>query len=163
MSEFRASLDQITGGLDYPMLIVTTLAGEEMSGCLVGFATQCSVEPPHFLVCISDKNRTYRVARHAEALAVHFPPPTATELAALFGSETDDTVDKFAHCAWHRGPRGLPILDQCPRWFAGSILERLRLGDHVGFQLEPFAAAAEGDPATLTFSQTKDLEPGHRA
>ena len=163
MNDLRQTLERLTGGLDYPMLIVTAVAGEQQAGCLVGFATQCSIDPPRFLVCISDKNHTYDVARHAVSLAVHFPPPTAMELARLFGSETEDHVDKFTRCRWRRGPRGLPILEECPRWFAGTITERRRLGDHVGFVLEPFAASAEGDPATLSFSQARELEPGHDA
>lgn len=35
--------------LDYPMLIVTTRSGGELDGCLVGFSTQCSIDPARFL------------------------------------------------------------------------------------------------------------------
>ena len=47
----------------------------------------------------------------ADALAVHFLPDSADDLAELFGSQTGDTVDKFARCRWHPGPAGLPILE----------------------------------------------------
>jgi flavin reductase (DIM6/NTAB) family NADH-FMN oxidoreductase RutF len=154
---------QLNGKLDYPMLVVTTRAGNERAGCLVGFASQCSIDPARFLVCLSDKNRTFRLAQRAEALAVHYPPAASLELAQLFGSETGDDTDKFTRCQWHDGPQGLPILDECGRWFTGRILERHGWGDHVGFLLEPFAAADDGSSDTLSFARAKRLEPGHDA
>ncbi|MFL5861766.1 MAG: flavin reductase family protein [Solirubrobacteraceae bacterium] len=154
---------RITGELEVPMLIVTTVAGHLRSGCLVGFSTQCSIDPPRYLVCLSDKNHTTRVAAAATALAVHFVPESARALAELFGSETDDEIDKFARCEWHPGPLGLPLLDGCERWFAGRILNRRRLGDHIGHVLAPFAASAAADENILRFGQVKEMEPGHEA
>ena len=40
MSDFRGVFDELMGELDYAMLIVTTAAGGQRAGCLVGFATQ---------------------------------------------------------------------------------------------------------------------------
>ena len=162
MTSTEQTFVRITVALDYPMLIVTTVAGEERAGCLVGFSTQCSIDPPRYLVCLSDKNRTTRVAARATALAVHFVPDTARDLAELFGSETEDTTDKFERCDWHPGPDGLPLLDGCRRWFAGRILDRRRVGDHIGHLLEPFAAADEEDAdEMLMFSDAKNIDPGH--
>jgi flavin reductase (DIM6/NTAB) family NADH-FMN oxidoreductase RutF len=147
--------------LDYPMFIVTVRDGDERDGCLIGFATQCSIHPPRFLVGLSDKNRTYRAARHAEHLAVHFVPSHATALAELFGGETGDEVDKFARCAWHEGPHALPILDECENWFAGAVLERLDLGDHAGFVLEPVAAEHGSEGRSFTFHRARRIDAGH--
>jgi flavin reductase (DIM6/NTAB) family NADH-FMN oxidoreductase RutF len=163
MGSANEAFTEITGDLNYPMLIVTTGAGGEHAGCLVGFATQCSIAPGRFLVCLSDKNLTFRVAQRSDALAVHFVPARAPHLAELFGSHTGDETDKFDRCRWHAGPRDLPILDECARWFAGAILERRPLGDHWGYVLEPFAVHDSGTDPLLTFSQVKHLEPGHRA
>lgn len=163
MTTAQETFGRITRALDYPMLIVTTVAGDERAGCLVGFSTQCSIDPPRYLVCLSDKNHTTRIAARATALAVHFVPEPARDLAELFGSETDDdATHKFGRCEWHAGPEGLPLLDRCQRWFAGRILERRRLGDHVGHLLEPFAAGddADGDEM-LMFSQARSIDPGH--
>src|SRR6476469_3780378 len=105
--------------LDYPMFIVTARAGDVHDGCLVGFAPQASIDPPRFLVGISDKNRTYELALAADHLAVHLVLAAQLGLAELFGGETGDEVDKFAHCSWHQGEYGLPILDDCESWFVG--------------------------------------------
>jgi len=152
----------LMGELDYPMFIVTTVAGDgERSGCLIGFATQISITPPRFLVGLSEKNHTYRVAQRAEYVAVHFVPADGEAIAELFGSETGDEVDKFARCAWHEGPAGLPILDDLPNWFAGHIRERVPAGDHDALILEPIAAEREAEEQELTFHRAKRIEPGH--
>ena len=161
MAEPVQEVHALVSDLDYPMFIVTAANGRERAGCLVGFATQCSINPPRFLVCLSDKNRTYRVAQDAEVLVVHLVPEEADELAQLFGSETGDDTDKFARCAWHPGPEGTPVLDECGNWFAGRILDRMSGGDHCAFLLEPFEAATEEREEPFTFHRAKRIEPGH--
>ena len=163
MESPQETFTRLTGDLDYFMLVVTVVAGDRRAGCLVGFSTQCSISPARFLVCLSDKNHTTRVAVEADALAVHFLPDTSEELAELFGSHTGDELDKFARCEWHFGPDGLPILDACGRWFVGRVLEHRRLGDHIGFLLEPIAAARRDGADTFAFHRAKRLEPGHEA
>jgi flavin reductase (DIM6/NTAB) family NADH-FMN oxidoreductase RutF len=154
----------IAGELDYPMFIVTAAAGGQRDGCLVGFATQCSIDPPRFLVCLSDKNRTYRIAEDSGTLVVHVVPEGAADLVDLFGGETGDEVDKLARVEWSEGPDGVPVLACCPNWFAGSVLQRVRLGDHVGFLLEP-VEGGHGDPGerAFPFSRAKAIQPGHEA
>jgi flavin reductase (DIM6/NTAB) family NADH-FMN oxidoreductase RutF len=147
--------------LDYPMFIVTTAAGGERAGCLVGFATQCSIDPLRFMVCLSDKNRTFRVAQDASVLVVHLAPEDAPGLAELFGSQTGDEADKFARCAWRPGPDGAPVLEDCPSWFAGRVLDRTCVGDHWAFLLEPLTGAGEGDEGAFTFQEARWIEPGH--
>jgi flavin reductase (DIM6/NTAB) family NADH-FMN oxidoreductase RutF len=151
----------LVGDLDYPMFIATTRAEAELAGCLVGFATQCSIDPPRFLVCLSEKNRTCRVAAAADALAVHFVPSSAGDLAELFGGTSGDEVDKFTRCEWSEGPVGLPILARCDNWFAGRIVGRQDLGDHVGFLLDPIASHNGTPLDEFTFHRARRIEPGH--
>lgn len=153
---------KLTVGLNYPVFIVTTAAGDRREGCLIGFATQTSVHPGRFLACLSRENRTCRLARQAEALAVHLVPRERTELAELFGGQTGDDVDKFERCEWSPGPRGLPILGGCPSWFAGAILSRHDVGDHEGYLLDPIEARCEPGEL-LYFGDVKYIEPGHPA
>jgi flavin reductase (DIM6/NTAB) family NADH-FMN oxidoreductase RutF len=153
----------LAGDLDQPMLVVTTAVGEQRAGCLVGFSTQCSIDPPRFLVLLSDKNHTYRVALDAEALAVHVLGEDDLALAELFGQETGDDVDKFTRCDWSHGPAGVPILAGCDAWFVGRVLERERLGDHVAHVLEPIAAERRARVVPLTLRDVAHLEPGHEA
>jgi flavin reductase (DIM6/NTAB) family NADH-FMN oxidoreductase RutF len=156
----RAALDRLTDRLDYPMLVVTAAAHGERAGCLVGFATQCSIQPPRFLLCLSRRNHSLRVASRAAALVAHVLGPEDRALAALFGGETGDAVDKFARCHWRPGPGG-PVLAACRQWFAGRVLDRFDVGDHVAFLVEPFAAAAAPLEGQLGFQDVRGLRPGH--
>lgn len=158
------AFDQLVGLLDYPMFVVTTQAEGSKAGCLVGFTSQTSINPPRFMVGLSKRNYTYRTAQAASHLAVHLLARPALEVARLFGSETGDEVDKFSRCAWHEGPHGIPILDDAPAWFVGSVSGRFDLGDHVGHLLEPTAGEAPDQLRDLvTFADVRDLEPGHDA
>lgn len=152
----------IAADLEYPMLIVTTSDGPQRAGCLVGFATQCSIEPPLLMVSMSKRNRTTRIAGTASSLMIHFPSHNERELAVLFGSQTGDEVDKFAECRWEVGPEGLPLLTDCSRWMAAHIVERFDSGDHVSHLLAPFAGAAGAWAGQLGFQAMKDVKPGHR-
>lgn len=158
------AFEKLVSMLDYPMYIVTTQADDERAGCLVGFTSQVSIGPPRFLVGLSERNHTFRVAQRATHLAVHLLPRRHRDLARLFGSETGDRTDKFARCAWREGPNRLPILDDAAGWFVGEVLSRDDLGDHVGFLLKP----VDGDAPVkfdelVTFADVRDLEPGHEA
>ncbi|MGQ0774386.1 MAG: flavin reductase family protein [Pseudonocardiales bacterium] len=153
----------LVGELDYPMFIVTVRAAGQQAGCLIGFATQSSMDPPRFLVCLSKGNRTYRIAQQADLLAVHFVPRDAEALAELFGGHSGDEVDKFTQCAWEPGPDGVPILQECGNWFVGRIRDRVDFGDHVGHQLEPVEAHHAGHDSFFEFHRAKHIQPGHPA
>jgi flavin reductase (DIM6/NTAB) family NADH-FMN oxidoreductase RutF len=161
--DVRTTFNAIVGNLEYPMFIVTARAGDERLGCLVGFATQASIDPPRFLVCLSHTNRTFRRGRDAELLGVHCVPAEAEQLAELFGGETGDEADKFARCAWHEGPQGVPLLDDCANRFVGRVLWRADAGDHDAFLLEPVEAGAGPGEDEFTFHRAKRIAPGHEA
>jgi flavin reductase (DIM6/NTAB) family NADH-FMN oxidoreductase RutF len=163
MTSPRDVVHELVGELDYPMFIVTVVARGQRAGCLVGFTTQCSIDPPRFLVCLSDKNRTFRVARDAAVMVVHMVPADREELAALFGEHTGDDLDKFERCAWTAGPEGTPVLEDCRNWFAGRILERLPAGDHHVFLLDPFDGASDAGEEQFAFHRAKRMDPGHEA
>ena len=149
---------RLVGALDYPLFIVTAAGDEERDGCLVGFATQCSIHPPLFCVFLSNKNRTFRIAQSAETLAVHFVPKERRDLAELFGGETADETDKLDQVEWRPGQGGAPVVDGLPNWLVGRIEQKI---DHVGFVLSPVDAQASADERELGFQDAKDIEPGH--
>jgi flavin reductase (DIM6/NTAB) family NADH-FMN oxidoreductase RutF len=158
-----STFDELVGELDYPMFIVTTRAGDERLGCLIGFASQMSIRPPRFLVGLSHANHTYRRGADAGVFAVHFVPADAGALAELFGGETGDEVDEFARTAWHDGPEGMPILDECENWFVGRVVSRHDAGDHEAYLLEPVAVQHGSREREFTFHRAKRIEPGHPA
>jgi flavin reductase (DIM6/NTAB) family NADH-FMN oxidoreductase RutF len=156
-------LARVTGSLDAPMIVATTWDGNERSGCLVGFHTMCSIKPPHWLVCISKVNHTHRIAQRAHVIVVHVLRADQRNLALIFGEETGDAANKFAQCAWHDGPEGAPVLDDCD-WFAGRILHRFDLGDHTGHLIDIFQAVkVHGEHRQLGYQAVRGIPPGHPA
>ncbi|BBY00745.1 flavin reductase family protein [Mycobacterium seoulense] len=158
------AFEKLVSLLNYPMFVVTTRADDVAAGCLVGFASQTSIHPPRFLVGLSRKNHTFRVAGNATHLAVHVFDHDHLGIVELFGSQTGDTINKFDRCSWHSGPAGVPILDDAAAWFVGEVIERFSLGDHVGHLLAP----VDGQPpreleSWVSFGDVRHLEPGHEA
>ncbi|MCT4353089.1 flavin reductase family protein [Streptomyces sp. Je 1-79] len=160
-------LDGLTDLLDYPMYVVTTTAPDgERAGCLVGFASQCSIDPPRFVVWLSRENHTYQVACRGGHLAVHVLSPEQRATARLFGEETGDLVDKFARASSVSACAGAPVLTDALAWFVGRVEARLDGGDHVGFLLAPVAESPPGHPwagRLLRLSDVTDFSPGHPA
>ncbi len=158
------AIGELVARANPPLYVVTTVADGTRAGCVVGFATQASIDPARFLVAISKVNRTWRVAKDASHVAVHLFGRERMDVVDLFGGETGDDIDKFEQCTWSEGEGGVPVLDAAEAWFVGRIIERFDFGDHVGHLLEPAGGgAATTSPAAVTLHDADDLEPGHPA
>jgi flavin reductase (DIM6/NTAB) family NADH-FMN oxidoreductase RutF len=151
-----------TATTDYPLVVCTvTAVTGEMSGCLVGFTTQCSIQPPRFLICLSKANHSYCVAERARAMAIHLLGEDQGDLAELFGSTTGDRVDKFEHCQWHPGPSGAPVLDRCAAWLDGKEIDRWSVGDHEAILMRPESGGRGHESGLLTLKSAPHIQPGH--
>lgn len=164
MSEVPASANApMVARLDYPMFVVTAADVEEVSGCLAGFVTQCSIDPVRYVICVSKENHTFPVAARSAGLGLHLLGTDQRELAAAFGELTGDRTDKLAGVPWRPGVTGAPLLADCAAWIEGRVLERWDVGDHVGHLVEPIAGGAGTHLGQLAFRQVSDLRPGHPA
>lgn len=179
--EPRGLIDALAASADPAMLIVTAAAGGERSGCLVGFHSQCGIDPVRYCVWLSTANHTLRVARAASHLGVHLLGAGDRALAELFGGTTGDEVDKFARCEWSPGAGGVPLLAACRLRGALARVAVLDAGsDHVGFVLAPIDGDGDdgdgddgdgdGDdrpaPGTITplrLGAVTDIDAGHPA
>jgi len=153
----------MTDGADYPVYVATATDGVALSGCLVGFVTQSSIEPVRFVICLSKVNHTFPIAQRSRGLALHLLGADQKERARVFGEETGDLVDKFAGLAWSTATTGAPVLAECAAWIDGSILGHVDAGDHEAF----LVAVVGGGPGTrhgrLMLSDVSDFHPGHPA
>jgi flavin reductase (DIM6/NTAB) family NADH-FMN oxidoreductase RutF len=160
----KDAFDALMAGADSAMVVVTVSDGDERAGCLVGFHTQCSIDPPRFAVWVSKANHTCRVALRSSHLAVHFLGGDDRDLAELFGGETGDEVDKFEAVDWEPGPGGVPVLRRCDN---RVVLRRLVLldesSDHLCIVAEPVDAACSAGFMPLRLGAVTDIDPGHDA
>jgi flavin reductase (DIM6/NTAB) family NADH-FMN oxidoreductase RutF len=160
----RAGLDDLLRHANQPMVIVTARDKRGgPAGCLVGFASQCGIEPPRFAVWLSVRNHTFEAARDCDHLAVHVLARSQRALAELFGSVTEHEDDKFARCEWDAGPFGLPILRGAAGWFAGPARRVPSAGDHELFIVRPQVTHGRVDERPLSFQDVKDLTAGNPA
>jgi len=155
------TVDDIVARTDTALVVVTTASHEQRAGCLVGFHTQCSIEPLRYAVWLSKANYTYRVALFATHFAVHFLGDDDQELAEHFGTQTGDDVDKFSGRDWSAGEGGVPMLAGC----TAVVFEKATLwddgGDHVCLVGTPVAVARAERATPLRISAAEDFEPGH--
>ena len=165
MTSARDVFEQLVDDVDGPMFIVTAANDTERDGCLVGFVTQSSIDPPQLAVWLSKVNRTYRIARDSDSLVVHLVREDQLPLADRFGGETGDEVDKLDGIEWRPGPGGAPILSECD-WVAGRVVDRLDAGgDHVAFVLDPVDGEVthRGTPPLHLHEASERIDPGHEA
>jgi flavin reductase (DIM6/NTAB) family NADH-FMN oxidoreductase RutF len=127
------AFDHFVGALDTSVILVTTRSAiGEQGGCLVGFATQCSINPRRYAVWLSKANHTYRVALRAKHFAVHFLTSADLPIAERFGTLSGEDTDKFAGLDVDVAEHGVPLLGACPNRIS---LERIAMlddgSDHV--------------------------------
>lgn len=157
------AFEAFVSALDYSMVVVTAARRGRRAGCLVGFATQCSIQPQRFLVCVSKANATARVVRGARYVGVHQLGADQVQLARLFGEQSGDWTDKFDDCRWHADEHGVPVLDDAAAWLVGRIVKRVDAGDHTGLVLAPVSGGRRRDGASLMFDAVKSFDAGHPA
>ena len=158
------TFSEVVAAMDSAMVVVTVAVAEERDGCMVGFHSQASIDPPRYVVWLSTKNRTCELAQRADHLAVHVLGQHQRELAELFGGETGDEVDKLARTTWEAGPGGVPLLVPCPVRFVGRIASVHDVGgDHLGVILEPMDAQADDPSPPLRLRAVLNIDAGHPA
>ena len=163
------ALGRLAAATDTAMVVVTAAmegaGGWERAGCLVGFHSQSSIDPPRYAVWLSKANHTYRVALFGDHLAVHFLGEADLELAKHFGTVTGDEDDKFGGWEWQPGPGGVPLLVDCANRL---VIRRDAVfdsgGDHVSFSGDVVeASTAEESFVPLRFDAVAGLDAAHPA
>jgi flavin reductase (DIM6/NTAB) family NADH-FMN oxidoreductase RutF len=148
--------------VDYAYFVVTARTENgALGGCLAGFVTQCSIDPPNFLVCISKVNHTYAIAEESRAMGLHLLGTDQVELARRFGEETGDLEDKFAGVDWMPGRHGAPLLAESAVSLEGVVLGHFSVGDHEAFLLRGTGSVDGGHVGLLTYRSAPPFTPGH--
>jgi flavin reductase (DIM6/NTAB) family NADH-FMN oxidoreductase RutF len=160
----RDAFDEVMQRRNTDMMIMTTAVSGQRAGCLVGFHSQCSIDPDRYAVWLSKANHTCQLALRATHFGLHFLDRRHFRLAEIFGTLCSDEVDKFALTSVHEGPHGVPVLDECTDWIVARRTAFLEEGsDHICFITEPVEAAAGSGREPLRFADVASLTAGHEA
>lgn len=153
---------KLMGSLNSPLIVVTTAADEVLAGCLVGYHSQSSITPQHYGLWLSKANHTYRVGLLASHFGAHFLTQEDVSLAKHFGTQSGQTVDKFAHIGVETDEHGVPLLTDCPN---RAVLERIAVlddgGDHVCITTRVTSAQSNGKFSPLRIVDIGQLDPAH--
>ncbi len=164
MNDASAGLAAFFDRIDFPYYVVTVRSPDaDMSGCLAGFVTQCSIHPPNFLACISKVNHTMPIAERSPGMGLHLLGEDQVDLARLFGEETGDVVDKFASVDWRLGSTGAPLLVDAAVSMEAQVLGHFPVGDHEAFLIRAVRAVEGTHAGLLTYRSAPRLKPGHPA
>jgi flavin reductase (DIM6/NTAB) family NADH-FMN oxidoreductase RutF len=163
----RDRFDSLAAAIDPTMAVLTTVVDGERAGCLIGFHSQCGIDPPRYAVWLSEPNRTTRLARSGadgDWFALHLLGSSNHTLAQQFGGRTGDQVDTFAGVTWSTGPGQVPLLDDCPARLLGRRVSLTDVGaDHLCLVLEPVdvKAPSAGGRHWLRLADVADISAGH--
>jgi flavin reductase (DIM6/NTAB) family NADH-FMN oxidoreductase RutF len=140
----EARFRQVMGHFASGVTVITTEQGGRLYGMTVSSFCSLSLQPPLVLICITTALATHTALAEAGMFAVNILSQSQEHLSRLFSSRIDD---KFEQVGWHRGPRGLPLLDGSLASFECQITDRLSGGDHTIFVGEVLSAdVREGQP-----------------
>lgn len=140
-STFRASLGRFASGVT---IVTAREAGGRDVGMTVSAFSSLSLEPPMVLVCIDHGASVAPVLEHCDHFAVNVLADGQEALSRRFAERE---VDRFDGVPYHRGERGVALLDGALAHLECRVHTRYPGGDHTILVGAVEAAAAhEGHP-----------------
>ncbi|MCL3994386.1 MULTISPECIES: flavin reductase family protein [Streptomyces] len=98
------------------------------AGVTITSFTSLSARPALVSFALADTSSTWELIQDAEWFGVQLLGAHQADLAERFATRG---TDRFAPpTAWHTGPHGVPLLDDCPGWLVCARHDRFRVGDH---------------------------------
>jgi flavin-dependent trigonelline monooxygenase, reductase component len=147
-TEFRHVLGHFLTGVT-----VATACGPagEPVGMTVNAFMSASLDPPLVLLSVARSAASFTAMETARRYAVHILSEEQRDISAAFARSAADGADKFAEIRWSRAKDGLPLLDDYLARLECTIVDRVELGDHVGYVGRVDAASARTGGGPLGF------------
>jgi flavin reductase (DIM6/NTAB) family NADH-FMN oxidoreductase RutF len=145
---FRHALGHFLTGVT----VATTNGPEgEPVGITANSFTSVSLDPPLVLLCIARSAASFDAMESARRYAVHILGEEQHVVSRAFAESAAAGAQKFAQVGWRRAPDGLPLLDEYLARLECTIVERVELGDHVGYVGHVDAAETNAAASPLGF------------
>ena len=138
-------------------IVTVAAAGGAPVGLTINSFSSVSLDPPLVLWCLQRRAERYSAFARARHFAVNVLAAGQEHLARQFAA---GSPERFAGLAWQRGPRGLPVLDDCLAAFVCSRAGQFRGGDHrilIG-ALEEYAVTEGASPLIFYHGQFGAIE-----
>jgi flavin reductase (DIM6/NTAB) family NADH-FMN oxidoreductase RutF len=127
-----ALLRQLLGCFPTGVAIITTRTADGRPvGLTCNSFSSVSLEPPLVLFSLRKASRLLADFEAAESFAINILSERQDHLSGRFASSKIE--DKFEGVAWHEGPLGMPLVDDCLASFECSAFAAHEAGDHTIF------------------------------
>lgn len=127
-----AMFRQLLGCFPTGVAVITTRdADGRPLGLTCNSFSSVSLEPPLVLFSLRKASSLLGPFATADSFAINILSQRQDALSGHFASSR--IVDKFAGVAWHHGPLGMPIVEDCLASFECKVFARHEAGDHVVF------------------------------
>ena len=145
---FRHAMGHFVTGVT----VATTVgpAGEPV-GMTANAFTSVSLDPPLVLLCIARSTASFRAMDQAERYAVHILTADQQATSSAFARSAAEGARKFGDVRWSRAADGLPLLEDFLARIECSVVDRVELGDHVGYVGRVDAVQTHVTAAPLAF------------
>jgi flavin reductase (DIM6/NTAB) family NADH-FMN oxidoreductase RutF len=130
-------------------IITTRTAAEAPVGLTCNSFSSVSLEPPLVLFSLRKASSVLEAFTAADSFAINILSQSQEVLSGRFASSK--IADKFEGVAWHPGPNGTPLIDDCLASFECRVHARHEAGDHVIFIGEVRHMAPGCGDAALVF------------
>lgn len=130
-------------------VITTTAADGQPAGLTCNSFSSVSLEPPLVLFSLRKASSLVGAFSEADAFAINILSQSQDALSGRFASSK--IADKFEGVAWHAGPLGMPIIEDCLASFECSVHARHDAGDHYIFIGEVRHMSGGGADHALVF------------
>ena len=133
MTMDAAHYRQIIGHFASGVTVVTTAFNGRLHGMTANALTSVSLDPLLLLVCVDKAAHAHREFEEAGRFAVNMLTEDQEELSRLFAESNEPEEGRLGGAAYHFGPNGTPVLDDCLAYLECEVADRCAGGDHTIF------------------------------
>lgn len=124
---------QIIGHFATGVTVVTMAIDGWLHGITVNALASASLDPMLLLICIDKQAHAHQQLSRAGHFGVNVLTEEQEALARLFAVSGPPQRGSLRGAAYHRGPRGMPVLEDCLAYLECAMADRCAGGDHTIF------------------------------
>jgi len=149
--------------LNYPMCIICSKKGGQISGCIVNTVFQIVPEPLLVAVSLNKQSLTHEYITESRVFTVSvLTESTPMTFIGRFGFKSGRDIDKFEQVKYKTGQTGAPIvLDNAASFLEAELIESIDVETHTLFIGKITACGTIDDnKIPMTYTYYRDVKNG---
>lgn len=154
-----AAIARLFRHLTVGVYVIGVIDGEQRSAFTASALMQVSFSPPLVALGVSPAHASYKLLKAGRVFTINVLADQQQSLAAHFGTQSAQAVDKLAALRWRPGKTGAPLLADALAHFDCEVVDDIAAGDHRLVTGRVVDAAMNGpDRPPLIYAQTGNLD-----